>query len=145
MTDLENELKTLKIIQFSGRETDWDEWSAKFKCLAAKREYLEVLLGNTLVPSDSNTFTGLSDEQKKTMLAARKANSQGYSELLLSVKGLAFNIVNLSKTLSLKGGDLRLAWEGLQEQYDLNGIEDRMAVLEKFTQNKLYDARTDVT
>jgi hypothetical protein len=144
--DTEYELKTLKVIKFSGEKADWYEWSEKFKCLAGKRLYLDVLLGTTVAPPDVQLFDPavMTAEEIKERKDAKKGNKDGFSDLLLSVSGLAFNIVNLCKTPELPGGDLKLAWESLMEHYDLHGLEDRIVLLERFTKNKLYDAKNDV-
>jgi hypothetical protein len=83
----EEALRTLKLIIFSGKHEDWDEWSEKFQCIAVKRAYLEVLVGAVSSPQDG---TRLSTDEER---AKRKRNSDGYSDLMMSTTELAFKNV----------------------------------------------------
>ena len=53
MSGDKDDIKTIRILQVSGKEDDWDEWSEKFKGIAAERGYLDIMLGFTTVPGTS--------------------------------------------------------------------------------------------
>ena len=52
-TEMKDEIKAIRVLPFSGLQSDWDEWLEKYQGIAAERGYLQVMLGNELVPSDS--------------------------------------------------------------------------------------------
>ena len=50
---MKKEIKAIRILPFSGQQSDWDEWSGKYQGIAAEIGYLQVMLGTENVPSDS--------------------------------------------------------------------------------------------
>ena len=50
---MKGEIKAIGVLPLSGQQSDWDEWSKKYQGIAAERGYLQVMLGNEHVPSDS--------------------------------------------------------------------------------------------
>ena len=149
----EEEIKTIRVLSFSGKEADWDEWSEKFKGIAAERGYLDVMLGKVSPPKstydiEKKNRTGdfvNSEAERKSMLAARKANNKGYRDLQLSTTGLSFTLVKLAKTKDLEDGDLKKAWDHLCDEFEPTEQEDKIELLLEFQQNKLDDAKTNVT
>ena len=45
-----DELKTIKVLKFTGNESDWDHWSKKFVALARTRDFALILLGTEQAP-----------------------------------------------------------------------------------------------
>ena len=41
----EDELKAIKVLKFTGKESEWDHWSEKFVALARARAFAGILLG----------------------------------------------------------------------------------------------------
>ena len=62
MTDKGGTEKSVRIIPFSGKKSDWRIWSRRFLAAAAKKKYKNVLLGIDSVPADIETL----DETKST-------------------------------------------------------------------------------
>ena len=139
-------------IQHSGQLSDWDEWSEKHQKIAAERGYLQVMLGTENVPSDSldidkkveNKYLIPDDERKQKHLA-RKLNQKGYRELQLSTSKLAFQLVSLMKTKDLPNGSVVNAWAALKDEYDPSDGEDKIKLLEDFQNNKLWNAKVNIT
>ena len=52
-SEMKDDIKAIRGLPFSGLERDWDEWSENYQGIAAESGYLQVMLGNELVPSDS--------------------------------------------------------------------------------------------
>ena len=50
-TEMKDEIKAIRVLPFSGLQSDWDEWSEKYQGIAAERGYIQVMLGNEHVPS----------------------------------------------------------------------------------------------
>ena len=44
------ELKAIKVLRFTGKESEWDHWSEKFVALARARGFLWILLGTEKAP-----------------------------------------------------------------------------------------------
>ena len=47
----QNELKAIKVLKFTGKESEWDHWSEKFVALARARGFARILLGTEQAPS----------------------------------------------------------------------------------------------
>ena len=139
-------------IQHSGQQSDWDEWSEKYQRIAAERGYLQVMLGTENVPSDSldieqkveNKYLIPDDERKQKHLA-RKLNQKGYRDLHLSTSKLAFQLVSLVKTKDLPNGSVVKAWAELKDEYDPSDGEDKIKLLEDYQNNKLWNAKVNIT
>ena len=46
----QDELKGIKVLKFTGKESDWDHWSEKFVALARARVFAGILLGTEKTP-----------------------------------------------------------------------------------------------
>ena len=46
----QDELKAIKVLKFSGKESEWDHWSEKFVALARARGFAGILLGTEMAP-----------------------------------------------------------------------------------------------
>ena len=83
-TETLEEINSIRGLCFSGQQVDWDEWSEKYKGMAAETGYLEVMLGTEIVPDDAlnidqkvnNTFV-FPDDERKQKHHARKINQKG--------------------------------------------------------------------
>ena len=45
-----DELKAIKVLKFTGKESEWDHWSEKFVALARARGLAGILLGTEKAP-----------------------------------------------------------------------------------------------
>ena len=45
-----DELKAIKVLKFTGKESEWDHWSEKFVALARARGFAGILLGTEEAP-----------------------------------------------------------------------------------------------
>ena len=65
----------------------------------------------------------------------RKANEEGYSDLLLSMEDeVAFGIVNEAKSADLPSGDLTMAWKNLLNKYAPSTKDELVSVKKEFMQ-----------
>ena len=46
----QDELKAIKVLKFTGKESEWDHWSEKFVALARARGFEGLLLGTEKAP-----------------------------------------------------------------------------------------------
>ncbi len=140
----QDEMKTVRYLKFSGKQEDWDEWSQTFLALARARDYAGVLLGKEEVPRADEVLDP-ANKAHEMKIMNRRANEQAYLALELSTEHLAFNLIMLAKTDDLPEGCAKTAWNNLKEEYDLSEGEDKIELLTSFQQNKLEDARINVT
>ena len=47
----QDELKAIKVLKFTGKESEWDHWSEKFVALVRARGFAGILLGTENAPS----------------------------------------------------------------------------------------------
>ena len=53
----QDELKAIKVLKFTGKESEWDQWSKKFIALARARGFAGILLGTEQAPSADKILT----------------------------------------------------------------------------------------
>ena len=149
----QDELKAIKVLKFTGKESEWDHWSEKFVALARARGFAGILLGTEKAPradeeidkkkaDGSNELTEAERIEKKRL---RQANGNAYINLQFSCEELPYDLVSLAKTEELPDGCARDAWERLTSEYDLTEGEDKITLLSMFQQNQLEDVRTNIT
>ena len=84
------------------------------------------------------------NDRKKNHLTRMK-NLKQYRDLQLSTSKLAFQLVSLTKTRELPNGSLAKAWASLKDEYDPSEAADKIKVLEGFQNNKLLNAKVNIT
>ena len=149
----QDELKAIKVLKFTGKESEWDHWSEKFIALARARRFAGILLGTEKAPradedidrkNEDHSYE-LTDAERKEKKRLRQANGNAYINLQLSCEELPYDLVSLAKTEELPDGCTRDAWERLTSEYDLTEGEDKITLLSMFQQNQLEDLRTNIT
>ena len=111
MSDSKGEIKTLRVIAFSGKEADWHFWSKKFLAKARRSGFRDILLGNSTVPKEDEDVSA-----DKTKEKLREQNELGFEELLLSMDinssagKVAFNVVDRATSDDSPSGSSALAW-----------------------------------
>ena len=76
----QDELKAIKVLKFTGKESEWDHWSEKFVALARERGFAGILLGTEQAARaeediDKNKSDGsyeLTDAERKEKTQAGK-------------------------------------------------------------------------
>ena len=88
----QDELKAIKVLKFTGKESEWDHWSEKFVALARARGFAGILLGTEKAPRadeeiDKKKADGsyeLTEAERKEKKRLRQANGNAYINLQLS-------------------------------------------------------------
>ena len=114
--------------------------------------YLQVMLGTEDVPMDAlnidqqveNKYL-IPDVERKQKHLSEKRNQKGYHDLLLLTSKLAFQLVSLAKTQELPNGSLAKAWASLKDKYDPSEGQDKIKLLKDFQNNKLLNAKVNIT
>ena len=120
---------SIKILFFSGRPDDYLVWKSKQLAKAGRYGYLDLILGETALPSDSDRRAAKAvEEDKRTkpqldVIENWRLACRGYEDLILAMntatpEGLvAWAIVNRSRTTANAQGDVKLAFDQLEEKY----------------------------
>ena len=146
----QDELKAIKVLKFTGKESEWAHWSEMFVALARARGFAGILLGTEQAPNaaeeidrkkDDGSYE-LTDAERKEKKRLWQANGNSYINLQLSCEELPYDLVSLAETDELPDGCTRDAWERLTCEYDLTEGEDKITLLSMFQQNQLEDVRT---
>ena len=127
--DQTENLKTIRVLTFSSKQQDWDEWSQKFLSMALERGYRDIIEDKERLPTESlkNDNSGnyqLNESERNDLKRKRKANVRGYRDLQLACKHLAFQLVSIAKMKILPNGCLKTAWESLKEDFEPTEGED---------------------
>lgn len=82
---------SIKILFFSGKPDDYLVWKSKQLAKAGRYGYLDLILGNTSLPTDAERLTAKAvDEEKRTkqqleILENWKLGCRGYEDLILAM------------------------------------------------------------
>ena len=76
-TENQDALKAIKVLKFTGKESEWDHWSEKFIALARARGSAGILLGTEQAPrADEDIDKKKSDGSYEFTDGERKENTQ---------------------------------------------------------------------
>ena len=132
-TETKDEIKAIRVLPFSGLQSDWDKWFKKYEGIVAERGYLQVMLRNEHVPSDAldidqkveNKYLIPEEDDRKQKHLTRKLNQKGYRYLQLAATMLAFQLVSLAKTVNLPNGSIAKVWAALKDEMILQKVKIR--------------------
>ena len=139
----QDELKAIKVLKFTGKESEWDHWSEKFVALARAKGFAGILLGTEKAPRadkeiDKKKADGsyeLTEAERREKKRLRQANGNAYINLQLSCEELPYDPDRCARD----------AWERLTSEYDLTEGEVEIPLLSMFQQNQLEDVRANIT
>lgn len=121
------ETKAIRIISFSGKAEDWNQWSKTFIAI-------NVAKGNekVLEPDDP------------TVLADADKNKQVYGDLILSCQEpVTFGIIEGSISTAFPKGDARKAWKALKDKFEPTTGAAKVQLKKEFHQCKLSSVTED--
>ena len=145
------EQKSIKVIEFSGKDSDWKIWSRKFLAQANRKGYKKLLSGATAIPTESEYTAaagGSTDDQKLTV-KLWQLNELAFEEILLSINGqtkqgkIAFNLVDNCTTGDQPEGNCKIAWDRLVHKYAPKTAPSYIQLKKDFANSKLASADTD--
>ena len=109
---VEAELKSTRVVPFSGKKEDWDMWQIKHMGRASFRGTHGTLMGTEAVPVVTAGVAPTSDEEEIIEL-----NTIAYNDLLQSVsEAISFNLVQTGVTVELPDGSAVQAWKNPVQQ-----------------------------
>ena len=146
------EEKSVRIIEFGGKQADWDGWSEKFLARAKRRGYKGLLLGRDKVPTQEQldlAETSSSDSDKK-ILKLGELNELAYEDIVLSINHttssgkVAFSLIKNCKSDDFPEGNCKLAWERLVKKYEPHTAPKLLKLKKEFTNKRVEDVSQDL-
>ena len=143
-----SDLKSIRVIEFSGRTTDWEGWSEKFLARAKRKGYKKLLVGKETVPKVSAyaDAEGKDDATSKKIVKLGDANEEAFEDVILSINHttkqgkVAFSLVKNCKTSDYPEGNCKLAWDRLVAKYAPKTAPSLLKLKKQFANNRLGDA-----
>ena len=91
-TENQDELKAIKVLKFTGKESEWDHWSEKLIAVARTRGCAGILLGAEQAPNadhdidrkKNNGSYELTEAERNEKKRLRQANGNAYINLQLA-------------------------------------------------------------
>ena len=145
------EQKSIKVIEFTGKDKDWKIWSRKFLAQGNRKGYKGLLTGSDNIPTEAESELAVgerNDTEKKTR-KLWKLNELAFEDILLSINGqtkqgkIAFNLVDNCTTTDQPDGNCRVAWERLVHKYAPKTAPSYIQLKKDFANSKLLSAHTD--
>ena len=132
--------KSIKIISFSGKQSDWQIWSLKFLMNSSTRGYRGILEGKEVVPMDATVINPATDEGKKQLKLWEK-NREAYNALVLSCNDeVSLGAIEAAMSTDYAEGSARQAWKNLLEIYQPQTLTNKTALLKEFANSALSDS-----
>ena len=156
-----SEEKAILIIEFSGKQSDWDGWSMKFSTKAELRGYRKLLLYKKkmtyfdVVSTESKYNAALAKDKsnrmpdEKNVIKLAELNQKAFMELILSINHqtnrgkIAFRLVKNCKTSEYPEGNCKLAWDRLVAKYAPESLPSLLKYKKEFENSKLKSAEMD--
>ena len=142
--------KTIRILEFSGKKSDWKIWSRKFLAKGNLRGYKNLVVGTTKVPTSSayETACGQSNPTPAhtKIIETYKLSIKAFEDLILSINGetkagrVAFDLVDQCCIDANPDGDPSLAWNRLVQKYKPRTAPSYIKLKRQFANSKLEDA-----
>ena len=134
---MSTELKTIRVLEFSGRISEWEGWSEKFLARAKRKGYKKLLQGKEEVPKENEIG---SDSAKKKLA---ELNEEAFEDIILSINHtskqgkVTFSLVKNCKTSEYPEGNCKLAWDRLVAKYTPKTAPSLLKLKKKFANSKL--------
>ena len=133
-------LRSICVINFSRKHSDWRKWSFKFLSYAGLKGHDDILLGNVIAPDNDEVIDETTD-QGKAKMELRKKNKEAFTALALSIDDdTSIRAVEVKITDKYKTGSAKQAWDNLLEIYQPKTMANKVQLLHEFTNNRLKDA-----
>ncbi len=151
------EERSLLVIEFSGKKSDWKSWSVDFMASGNRRGYKNLLVGQCKtvgvdkVPTETKFEEAEhgSSVQDEAVKKLSDLNMLAYEDILLpidtntSAGKVAFNLVNTCYSEDFPQGNCRLAWDCLYSKFEPNTAPSLVKLNKIFANSKLDSADKD--
>ena len=141
------EEKSIRVIEFSGKEDDWKYWSVKFLARANLRGFGELLIGEEKLPTKSDYTSAASIDpatpELKETIRLYDLGKKAFDKLVLSCNTTtpagrtAFSLISECRTTDNTKGDATSAREKLKHKYEPSTAPLYIKLNRKFVNSKL--------
>ena len=158
---MSDESKSIRVIPFSGKSSDWEYWDGKYMIKAEVTGYAKLIecaqnkKGVDQVPTATQVAEALAkDEEKRTttdnnIIELHALAKKGMMELMLSmdtskIQGkLAYKLIKRTKSKDYPDGNIKLAYERLKGKYAPKTIQTLLNLKKKFENSSLSTEEND--
>ena len=140
-----SDMKSIRVINFSGRTSDWEGWSEKFLARSKRKGYKKLLTGKDTIP--------MAEEYEKAVAEGKKSgedtvkfndlNEEAFEDIILSIDHtmkqgrVAFSLVKNCKTAKHPEGNCKLAWDRLVAKYSPKTAPSLLKLKKNFANSQL--------
>ncbi len=116
------DLKSIRVLEFTGKIADWEEWSAKFLARGKRLGCKKLLLGKEKIPTERECEEEFINKDQPTVKRG-ELNKQAYEDIILSINHtsgqgkVAFILVKNCISDEYPEGNCKLAWDRLTAKY----------------------------
>ena len=146
-------IKSIRVLEFNGKASDWEGWSEKFKARAKRKGYKDLLLGKKNIPTDSEYQQALAvspgtPTSKQTKVLA-ELNEEAYEDIILSIDHgtkqgkVAFSLIKNCKSSDYPEGNCKLAWSRLVAKYAPKSTPSLLKLKKRYENSKLTEVIRD--
>ena len=128
--------KSIRVISFNGKITEFRQWKVKFMAKASHGGYCGLLLGSEVAPNEEEEFDQTTEEGKEKQ-QLREANTKAFSALALACNGAAFGCIEAGMTSDFPNGSARKVWEQLLAKYEPSTEMHLVTLKKEFVSTKL--------
>ena len=140
-----SELKSIRVLNFSGRTTDLEGCSEKFLARSKRRGYKRLLIGKDTVPTaeEYENAVAKNDRSGDNIIKLNDANEEAFEDIILSIDHtskqgkVAFSLVKNCKTAKYPEGNCKLAWDRLVAKYSPKTAPSLLKLKKNFANSQL--------
>ena len=132
----------IRVVPFSGKKDEWEDWKDKFMVKAAMNKYDGIINGDDKVP-DTHDKDGVKKTLKPEEQTLVDLSKKGFYELVLSINHktpegkLAFDVVKGTKTTENPAGNLYDAVLRLDKRYQPRTATNLVQLTSAFHEKRL--------
>ena len=136
------DLKSIRVLEFTGKIADWEGWSAKFLARGKRLGYKNLLLGKEKIPTEREYEKAVLDKDQPTVKRG-ELNEQAYEDIILSINHtsgqgkVAFSLVKNCVSDEYPKGNCKLAWDRLVVKYAPKTAPSLLKLKKKFHNSRL--------
>ena len=120
-----SEMRSICVINFSGRTSDWEGWSEKFLARSKKKGYKKFLTGKDDIPTAEEYEKAVADvrESGDNIIKFNGLNEETFEDIVLSISHakrqnkIAFSLIENCKSAEYSAGNCKLSWDPLVAKY----------------------------
>ena len=135
-------LKTIRVLDFDGKASNWEGWSEKFLARAKRKGYKELLTGKKNVPTKEDLDD---DKVDAEITKLGELNEEAFEDIILSIDHskkagkIAFSLVKNCRNSAYPEGNCKLAWDRMVAKYAPKTAPSLLKLKKQFANSVLDD------